>query len=202
MAKKKKVVSSWDADFVDIHYESLFEMMSAAEVMEMEDLLELCSAKMASMIKNKTSKQLRETFHIEPDMEPSEEEAIRQSLEWILSITAQEQKFEEEWKSKDDNSRSDTPSTMRQSQPKSVRKSSEDEWYDGKINKRAFGYEIPFSEEESKQDINSSSNLRKESSFKSNSNNPFDLLVNQDNESAAGTVNSSPGNANNSDASR
>ncbi len=46
-----EVVSEWDANFVDIEQELLFELILAANYMDIKSLLDLTCAKVASMIK-------------------------------------------------------------------------------------------------------------------------------------------------------
>merc|ERR1719181_2423399 len=53
-ADMSKVVDKWDADFVDIKQELLFELILAANYMDIKPLLDLTCAKVASMIKGRT----------------------------------------------------------------------------------------------------------------------------------------------------
>ena len=58
------VVSEWDAKFVDIDQEELFEIIMAANYMNIQELLDLTCAKVASMIKGKTSDEIKKTFKL------------------------------------------------------------------------------------------------------------------------------------------
>jgi len=60
-------VPKWDADFVNIEQETLFELILAANYMDIKSLLDLTCAKVASMIKGKTPEQIRQTFNIRKD---------------------------------------------------------------------------------------------------------------------------------------
>jgi S-phase kinase-associated protein 1 len=71
-----EVMSQWDADFVDVDQELLFELILAANYMDVKPLLDLTCAKVASMIKGKTPEQIRKTFNITNDFTPEEEEAV------------------------------------------------------------------------------------------------------------------------------
>ena len=64
------------ADFVDVDQEVLFELILAANYMDVKALLDLCCAKVASMMKGKTAEQIRKTFNIVNDFTPEEEAAI------------------------------------------------------------------------------------------------------------------------------
>eukprot|EP00457_Paulinella_chromatophora_P012676 gb/GEZN01012904.1/.p1 GENE.gb/GEZN01012904.1/~~gb/GEZN01012904.1/.p1 ORF type:complete len:179 (-),score=52.53 gb/GEZN01012904.1/:474-1010(-) len=72
----------WDADFVDVVQELLFELILAANYMDIKPLLDLTCAKVASMIKGKTPEQIRTTFNIQNDFTPEEEEAVRAENKW------------------------------------------------------------------------------------------------------------------------
>jgi S-phase kinase-associated protein 1 len=81
-ANMAEVVSQWDADFVDVDQELLFELILAANYMDIKPLLDLTCAKVASMIKGKTPEQIRRTFNIQNDFTPEEEEAVRAENKW------------------------------------------------------------------------------------------------------------------------
>jgi hypothetical protein len=57
-------VPEWDAKFVDIEQETLFELILAANYMDVKSLLDLTCAKVASMIKGKTPEQIRKTASV------------------------------------------------------------------------------------------------------------------------------------------
>jgi len=81
-ANMAEVVSQWDAEFVDVDQELLFELILAANYMDIKPLLDLTCAKVASMIKGKTPEQIRKTFNIQNDFTPEEEEAVRAENKW------------------------------------------------------------------------------------------------------------------------
>jgi len=81
-ANMAEVVSQWDADFVDVDQEVLFELILAANYMDVKALLDLCCAKVASMMKGKTAEQIRKTFNIVNDFTPEEEAAIIAENKW------------------------------------------------------------------------------------------------------------------------
>jgi len=81
-ANMNENVSQWDADFVDVEQELLFELILAANYMDIKPLLDLTCAKVASMIKGKTPEQIRKTFNITNDFTPEEEEAVRAENKW------------------------------------------------------------------------------------------------------------------------
>lgn len=81
-ANMKEVVEEWDADFVDVDQEVLFELILAANYMDIKPLLDLTCAKVASMLKGKTPEEIRKKFNIQNDFTPEEEEAVRAENRW------------------------------------------------------------------------------------------------------------------------
>lgn len=85
-ANMADVVDEFDATFVDElghgNQEMLFDMIVAANQLGLSDLLDLCSAKVASQIKGKTPEQIRQTFNIQP-MDPVEEAQLQAENAWM-----------------------------------------------------------------------------------------------------------------------
>mmetsp|Transcript_6452 Transcript_6452/g.9686 ORF Transcript_6452/g.9686 Transcript_6452/m.9686 type:complete len:172 (+) Transcript_6452:20-535(+) len=81
-ANMNEVVSEWDAKFVELDQELLFELILAANYMDIKSLLDLTCAKVASMIKGKTPEEIRETFNITNDFTPEEEARVREENKW------------------------------------------------------------------------------------------------------------------------
>lgn len=76
------VVQKWYADFCDIEQVILFELILAANYMDIKPLLDLTCATVASMIKGKTPEEIRTTFHISNDFSPEEEAQVREENKW------------------------------------------------------------------------------------------------------------------------
>jgi S-phase kinase-associated protein 1 len=75
-------VQEWYANFVDIDQEKLFELILAANFMDIKPLLDLTCAAVASLIKGKTPEEIRKTFNIVNDFTPEEEAAVREENKW------------------------------------------------------------------------------------------------------------------------
>lgn len=75
-------VSEWDDQFVDKDQETLFELILAANYLDIKSLLDLTCAKVASMIKGKTPEQIRQQFNIVNDFTPEEEAQVREENKW------------------------------------------------------------------------------------------------------------------------
>lgn len=78
----REVVLDWDADFIEVDQELLFELILAANYMDVKPLLDLSCAKVASMLKGKTPEEIRKKFNIQNDFTPEEEEAVRAENKW------------------------------------------------------------------------------------------------------------------------
>lgn len=81
-ANMRDVVDDWDAQFVEVEQEILFELILAANYMDIKPLLDLTCAKVASMLKGKSAEEIRKKFNIQNDFTPEEEEAVRAENKW------------------------------------------------------------------------------------------------------------------------
>ncbi|KAJ3113597.1 hypothetical protein HDU96_003174 [Phlyctochytrium bullatum] len=75
-------IEEWDAQFIKVENEELFDIILAANYLDIKSLLDLGCKTVANMIKGKTPEQIREMFNIENDFTPEEEEQIRRENEW------------------------------------------------------------------------------------------------------------------------
>ncbi|OQS02818.1 S-phase kinase-associated protein 1A [Thraustotheca clavata] len=76
------VVEKWDLEFIDVPYEMIFELILAANYLDIKSLLELSCARISGVIFGKTPDQIRETFNIEQPFTPEEEKFIRDENKW------------------------------------------------------------------------------------------------------------------------
>ena len=77
-----QVVEAWYADYVNVETEKLFEVVMAANYLDIKPLLELSCAKVASQIKGKSIPEIRQYFNIENDFTPEEEERVMEENRW------------------------------------------------------------------------------------------------------------------------
>ncbi|CAE7895552.1 Skp1, partial [Symbiodinium microadriaticum] len=75
-------VSEWDSEYVNIEQEVLFELILAANYLDIKSLLDLTCAKVASMIKGKNTEEIRKQFNIVNDFTPEEEAQVREENRW------------------------------------------------------------------------------------------------------------------------
>ncbi|KAG9410677.1 suppressor of kinetochore protein mutant [Aphanomyces cochlioides] len=80
--KFEDVVGPWDLDFINAQYEMIFELILAANYLDIKSLLELASAKVSGIIFGKTPDQVCEIFGIEQPFTPEEEKFIRDEHAW------------------------------------------------------------------------------------------------------------------------
>lgn len=75
---------AWDDSYVRVEQSVLFELILAANYLNVKPLLDLLCLTVANMIKGKTPDEIRAQFHIENDFTPSEEEEVRRENQWAF----------------------------------------------------------------------------------------------------------------------
>ena len=78
----KENVSEWYAEFINLDQEVIFELILAANYMDIEPLLDLSCAKIACMMRGKSPEEIRQTFNIVNDFTPEEESQVREENKW------------------------------------------------------------------------------------------------------------------------
>lgn len=80
--KRAADITEWDSKFLQVDQEMLFEILLAANYLDIRSLLDVGSKTVANMIKGKTAEEIRKTFNITNDFTPEEEQQIRRENEW------------------------------------------------------------------------------------------------------------------------
>jgi len=80
--KKTEDIVPFDKDFCAVDQAQLFELILAANYLDIKPLLDLTCKTVANMIKGKTPEEIRKTFNIKNDFTPEEEEKVRKENEW------------------------------------------------------------------------------------------------------------------------
>lgn len=75
-------ICPWDRAYCDVDMAVLFELIQAADYLDIQPLMELTCKTVANMINGKTAEQVRETFNVKSDFTPEEEEQIRKENAW------------------------------------------------------------------------------------------------------------------------
>merc|ERR1719231_1737157 len=75
---------NFDTEFVKVDQATLFELILAANYLNIKTLLDLTCMTVANMIKGKTPEEIRKTFNIKNDFTPEEEEEVRRENQWAF----------------------------------------------------------------------------------------------------------------------
>lgn len=75
-------IDEWDKKLMDMDQEMLFDVILAANYLDIKPLLNLGCKIVANMIKGKTVEEIRKTFNIVNDFTPEEEAQIKKENEW------------------------------------------------------------------------------------------------------------------------
>uniref|UniRef100_A0A1A9ZR19 SKP1 component POZ domain-containing protein n=1 Tax=Glossina pallidipes TaxID=7398 RepID=A0A1A9ZR19_GLOPL len=80
--KRTDDISLWDTEFLQVDQGTLFNLILAANYLDIKGLFDIACKTVADMMKGKTSAEIRRTFNIRNDFTPSEHEQIRREIEW------------------------------------------------------------------------------------------------------------------------
>ena len=69
----KDCIDEWDYDFINCDTETILELMVAANFLDINSLLDLTSAKIASLIKGKNPEEIRRILNMENDIDECDE---------------------------------------------------------------------------------------------------------------------------------
>ncbi|RHN58945.1 putative SKP1 component, dimerization [Medicago truncatula] len=81
---KENELEKWDAEFIKVDNVTLFELVLAANYLDIKNLLELTCKTVGEIMHGKTSEQIRQTYKIVNDFSPEEEEEIRKENQWAF----------------------------------------------------------------------------------------------------------------------
>jgi len=82
--KRTDDIIPWDQDFVKVDQATLFELILAANYLDIKPLLDVTCKTVANMIKGKTPEEIRKTFNIKNDFTAEEEEEVRRENQWAF----------------------------------------------------------------------------------------------------------------------
>ncbi|XP_058729146.1 SKP1-like protein 1A isoform X2 [Vicia villosa] len=77
-------LKAWDAEFVKVDQVTLFELILAANYLDIKSLLDLTCQATADMMVGKSIEEIRKMFNIENDFTKEEEEAVRRENQWAF----------------------------------------------------------------------------------------------------------------------
>jgi S-phase kinase-associated protein 1 len=88
-SKLEDLVQQWYADFVKIEKNMLFDLVAAANFMDIKPLLDLTCLAVSILIKGKSAAELREMFNISSDFSPEEDAQIKKENGWVEKENAE-----------------------------------------------------------------------------------------------------------------
>jgi S-phase kinase-associated protein 1 len=77
-------LKAWDKDFVNVDQATLFELILAANYLNIKNLLDLTCQTVADMIKGNSPEEIRNLLNIENDFTQEEEEEVRRENQWAF----------------------------------------------------------------------------------------------------------------------
>lgn len=80
--KRTDDITPWEQNYCQIDNTALFDLILAANYLDIKPLLDLTCKTVANMIKGKSPEEIRNTFHIKNDFTPEEEDQVRKENEW------------------------------------------------------------------------------------------------------------------------
>lgn len=81
-SRKSALVDDWDKEFLHVDQEMLYEIILAANYLNIRPLLDAGCKVVAEMIRGKTPEEIRRTFNIVNDFTPEEEASIKKENDW------------------------------------------------------------------------------------------------------------------------
>jgi len=91
--KRTDDIIPWDQEFCKVDQATLFELILAANFLDIKPLLDLTCKTVANMIKGKTPEEIRKTFNIKNDFTPEEEEQVRREVSHRFIYQVQKSKW-------------------------------------------------------------------------------------------------------------
>ncbi|XP_010437611.1 PREDICTED: SKP1-like protein 11 [Camelina sativa] len=77
-------LKTWDKQFMETDQSTIFDLILAANYLNIASLLDLTCQTVADMITGKTPDQIRAHFNIVNDFTPEEEEEVRKENQWAF----------------------------------------------------------------------------------------------------------------------
>ncbi|KAK1393062.1 hypothetical protein POM88_012147 [Heracleum sosnowskyi] len=79
-----EALKKFDAEFIKVDQDVLFDLILAANYLNIKSLLDFTCQTVADMIKGKTPEDIRKTFNIKNDFTPEEEAQVRRENAWAF----------------------------------------------------------------------------------------------------------------------
>lgn len=82
--KVAESLNSFDAEVVKVDQDTLFDLILAANYLDIKGLLDLTCKTVADMMRGRTPEEIRNIFHIKNDYTPEEEADVRKENAWAF----------------------------------------------------------------------------------------------------------------------
>ncbi|KAJ4776507.1 Skp1 [Rhynchospora pubera] len=82
--KSKSDLDLFDENFMEVDQKTIFDLIQAANYLDIKGLLDLCCRTVAEMMKQKSIEQIRDTFNIKNDYTKEEEAEIKAESAWAF----------------------------------------------------------------------------------------------------------------------
>ncbi|OMO85395.1 SKP1 component [Corchorus capsularis] len=82
--KPEDDMKAWDTEFMKVDQNTLFDLILAANYLNIKGLLDLTCKTVADMMKGKSPEETRRIFHIKNDYTPEEEAEVRKENAWAF----------------------------------------------------------------------------------------------------------------------
>ncbi len=83
-AKSDEERKAFQTEFLDVDINTLFDLVLAANYLDIKPMLDMTCGGVAAMLRGKTTEQMREILNIQNDLTPEEEEQLRRENEWAF----------------------------------------------------------------------------------------------------------------------
>ena len=80
---RQKPLEGWDAEFVAVPLATLFEMILAANFLDLKPMLDVTCKAVAEMIKGKTPDEIKKVFGVEGDFTEEEKAQVLRDNPWL-----------------------------------------------------------------------------------------------------------------------
>jgi len=80
---RTKPLEGFDLEFVKVPLATLFEMILAANFLDLKPMLDVCCKAVAEMIKGKTPDEIKKVFGVEGDFTQEEKEQVLRDNPWL-----------------------------------------------------------------------------------------------------------------------
>ncbi|KAJ7157042.1 S-phase kinase-associated protein 1A-like protein [Mycena crocata] len=86
LRERRSDISAWDERFLAVDQDVLFDLIIAANYLDIQRLIDIGCMTVAKKIKGKSPDEIRKIFNIVNDFTPEEEAEMRKENEWAANV--------------------------------------------------------------------------------------------------------------------